>query len=224
MKAVIYIRVSTNDQALGPEAQRASCQRWMEKNGCELVGVFADVGVSGAAPLEKCPGLLSSLELVKTTPDSVLLVAKRDRLSRDVVKAAIVEKLVGRSGGRVVSSAGEGDGNDAASALFRTIIDAFASYERALIGQRTSSALQVKKARGERVGQIPLGKKAVPGSNGKMLEDDKQQQDVISKVKELRQKGLKLRQVVDELNNHGIMLNGKKFNISRVHRIVQSVS
>src|SRR5690606_20526464 len=100
----------------------------------------------------------------------LLLVTRRDRLARDVVKAAMIERLAARHGARVVSAAGEGEGDDPASSLMRRMIDAFAEYERAILKARTKAALAVKKARGERVGSIPYGKRL--GSDGRTLEDE----------------------------------------------------
>ena len=85
----------------------------------------------------------------------LLVVSKRDRLARDVVVAAMIERLAERIGAKVVSAAGEGEGDDPASELLRRIVAALSAYERALTRQRTRQALQVKKERGERVGGIP---------------------------------------------------------------------
>jgi DNA invertase Pin-like site-specific DNA recombinase len=87
------------------------------------------------------------------------LVAKRDRLGRYVIAVAMIERLVTKSGARVVSAAGEGtDSDDPAALLMRRLIDSFAEYERALIAARTRAALAAKRRRGERVsGIIPFG-------------------------------------------------------------------
>jgi len=45
---------------------------------------------------------------------------------------------------------GVGNGNGPEAQLMRTMIDAFAAYERALIRARTKAALAAKAARGER--------------------------------------------------------------------------
>ncbi len=77
----------------------------------------------------------------------ILLVAKRDRLGRDVLNVALVERLVERRGGRVYSAAGEGTDDDGPTGqLMRTMVDAFAAYERAIIRVRTESAMAVAKA------------------------------------------------------------------------------
>ena len=59
--AVGYIRVSTEEQTLGPEAQRVALARWAEARKIQLVAVHEDRGVSGAAPLDRRPGLLAAL-------------------------------------------------------------------------------------------------------------------------------------------------------------------
>ena len=153
-KAVAYIRVSTDRQDLGPDAQRAAIAAWAARSGVEIVAWHEDRGVSGAAPIEKRPALLAAIDALAAHGAGVLVVAKRDRLARDVVAAAMIERMAERVGARVVSADGVGEGTDPAAALMRTMVDAFSAYERALIAARTSAALQAKRARGEKVGGV----------------------------------------------------------------------
>jgi DNA invertase Pin-like site-specific DNA recombinase len=159
MNAVGYLRVSTDEQAesrAGLEAQLHALREHCRRHGMNLVATFSDEGISGAAPLDKRPGLLDAVNAV--TRGAQLLVAKRDRLARDVVACAVVERMVAKRGGRVVSVAGEGtDSDDATSVLMRRIVDAFAEHERLVIAARTRAALQAKRRRGERAGRLPLG-------------------------------------------------------------------
>jgi DNA invertase Pin-like site-specific DNA recombinase len=130
----------------------------------------------------------------------VLLVAKRDRLGRDVLLVAMTERLVQRKGARVVSAAGEGNGDTPADALMRTMLDAFAQFERAMIATRTKSALAAKRARGFRAGTVPFG--YVADASGR-LSPDAGEQRVLSLVAELRGAGYTLRAISDELNAQG---------------------
>src|SRR5260370_31933372 len=84
-RAIGYIRVSTDEQALGPQAQREALRRWCATNGAELIATFEDLGVSGGLELDKRPGLLGALDALKAHNANVLLVAKRDRLHRGVL-------------------------------------------------------------------------------------------------------------------------------------------
>lgn len=205
-KAVLYVRVSTDEQGLGPEAQREAAQRWAASRGVEIVAVHEDRGVSGGAALDACPGLLGALSSITALGAGVLLVAKRDRLARDVMKAAMVESLVAGRGATVESAAGEGEGADPASLLMRRMVDAFAEYERALIRSRTKAALAVKKARGERTGRVPYGKRLA--ADGVHLENDPVEQAVLAEIAALRSSGLTLRAMGAELNRRGVVLRG----------------
>jgi predicted site-specific integrase-resolvase len=90
-KAVAYIRVSTEEQHLGPEAQLAAIELWASRQGVTVVAVHRDLGVSGATPLADCKGLMAALEDIKVHGAGLLVVAKRDRLARDVMKSAMAE-------------------------------------------------------------------------------------------------------------------------------------
>ena len=141
--AIIYIRVSTQKQAEaenGLDAQKADCVAYAEKNGFCVGGVFVDAGVSGGAELQDRPGLMSAIESLKK--GSVLLVAKRDRIARDVLNNAVIEKMVSNKKSSIISADGAGNGNDPAAALMRNILAAMAAYEKALAGMRTKAALQ----------------------------------------------------------------------------------
>lgn len=220
-KAVLYVRVSTDEQALGPEAQRTAAQRWCESRGVQLVAVCEDLGVSGGAPLDKCAGLLSALRELEAHGAGVLLVAKRDRLARDVMKAAMVEQLAARAGASVVSAAGEGEGTDPAAALMRTMVDAFAQYERALIGARTKAAMAVKKAKGERVGAVPYGWQL--GADGVQLERCEAEQAVIAECRALRAEGWALAAIGAELARRGLTpRNGGRWFPMQVARMVEA--
>jgi DNA invertase Pin-like site-specific DNA recombinase len=82
-RGIGYVRVSSDDQRLGPEAQRAVLKQWCTAHGGQLVATCIDRGVSGGAALDQWPGLLAALAAVKKFAAGVLLVAKRDRLARD---------------------------------------------------------------------------------------------------------------------------------------------
>jgi len=200
-KAVLYVRVSTEDQNLGPEAQKAAAVRWAEHRGSTIVAVHVDHGVSGAAPLHKCSGLLAAMASLKEHGAGVLLVAKRDRLSRDMMKTAMIEAQVLKTGAKIISAAGEGEGDDPAAALMRRMIDAFAEYERALIIARTCAALAVKKTNGQRTGSLPYGFKVL--EDGKTLVQDAEEVRAIQYVRSLKNEGLSLRKIGARLDAEG---------------------
>ena len=212
MPIYAYCRCSTDDQAesgAGLAAQRDACRGWAEKQGQEVAAFFADESVSGSKSLEHRPALLELLGSLKT--GDVVLVAKRDRVARDVVVSAMTEAAIQRKGARLVSAAGEGSEDDSpAGLLMRRLVDSFSEYERAVIASRTKAALGAKRARGERVGQVPYGHHLA--ADGVHLEVDNLEQAVIAEARRLSDSGLSLRAVAAELLRLGhLSRTGKPF-------------
>ena len=204
-RAVAYIRCSTDKQAdsrLGLDAQRTSVTTAAARLGLSLGSVFVDAGVSGSLALDDRPVLMEAVSALKR--GDVLLVAKRDRLGRDVVEVAMIERFIAKRGARVVSAAGEGTENDDPSGvLMRRLIDSFAEYERLIIAARTRAALAAKRRRGERVsGAIPYG--FTLGVDGRTLDPVDDEQHTLQTVRELRDGGCSFQAIADTLNKDGV--------------------
>ena len=108
---VIYTRTSTDRQELGHDAQEFDCQRWAQKRGIKVVGVYSDT-LSGSTPVDQRDGFLSAVDALES--GSALLMWRRDRLGRDVMINAIAESLVERVGGKVLTlDIGDSDGPEA---------------------------------------------------------------------------------------------------------------
>jgi DNA invertase Pin-like site-specific DNA recombinase len=202
-RAIGYRRVSTQEQAgsgLGLDAQQAAIEAAAGRLALALGDTFTDAGISGGLPLEQRPALLAALDAVHR--GDVLIVAKRDRLGRDLLNVAMLERLVERKHARIVSAAGEGTDDDGpTSILMRQIIDSFAQYERAIIRARTRAALQVKKNRGERIGGIPFGYQLA--DDGRTLLPHAEEQRALAVLRDLRGKGHTYQAIADELNRQG---------------------
>jgi DNA invertase Pin-like site-specific DNA recombinase len=196
-RCLVYIRVSTDEQHLGPEAQAEACRVYAERLGMTVVETFRDIGVSGAAPLHECPGLQSAVDSLKALNAGVLLVAKRDRLARDVMKVGMVTQRVESAGATVISADGIPESNEPTAVLMRQIIDAFSQFERSLIISRTTAALATKKVKGEVTGNIPLG---FVRDGNKLVVDEAgraQHREVKARVQALLAEGKTYQNVVD---------------------------
>ncbi len=222
--AVGYIRVSTDDQALGLEAQLAALEAWALRQGVTLAAVYRDEFVSGATPIDKRQGLLDALEALRTHGAGVLVAAKRDRLARDIMVTAAIEHGA-RSLGAVVRTAdGASDGDGPENAMLRGMLDLFAAYERAIIGVRTKAALARKKARGERLGKARFGVRLVPGAT----KDDlflalphEAEVAVATRIRELQTAGASIADIVRTLAASGTLSRaGKPFGRTQVVRIL----
>ena len=191
--AVSYIRVSTDRQDLGPEAQEAAIAQWASREGVTIISTHRDIGISGAAGIDKRPGLAAALHAVKEHRAGHLVVAKIDRLARDATLAGLLAQDLARGGAQVTTADGVCSG-------IRGIMAQFAQFERSVIAARTKAALQAKRRRGERLGQVPYGFQACDGR----LVADTNEQRIIRYIIEMKQSGLSQREIAGKLNNENI--------------------
>lgn len=144
---VPYVRVSTERQGrsgLGLEAQLRDIEGLASSRGWVIAHEpFVDVE-SGAK--DDREGLTEALALCRDT-GAALIVAKLDRLSRDVAFGATLLKDAEREGVRIVSA-----DMPEADTLMLHIRLAVAEEERRMISRRTKAALQSAKARGVKLG------------------------------------------------------------------------
>ena len=146
-RVVSYVRVSTAAQGrsgLGLEAQREAVARFAEIEGIEVVAEFLEIETGkGTDALDRRPQLSAALAQAQLTGVAVI-VAKLDRLSRDV---AFVAGLMAQRVPFIVAELGA----DCDPFLLH-IYAALAEKERAMISTRTKAALAAAKARGVKLG------------------------------------------------------------------------
>jgi DNA invertase Pin-like site-specific DNA recombinase len=144
---IAYIRVSTQQQGksgLGIEAQREAITRFAEAEGLELIGEHVEVETGkGADALDRRPALGAALAAARKAKGRVV-VAKLDRLSRDV---AFIAGLMAQRVPFVVTELG----TDPDPFMLHTYAS-LAEKERNLISDRTRKALAAKKAQGKLLG------------------------------------------------------------------------
>jgi len=148
MKPVIaYHRVSTERQGrsgLGLDAQRERCGAFAVQNGMNMVEAFTEVETGkGSDALDRRPQLAAALAAARRLRCPVL-VAKLDRLSRDVhfIAGLMVQRvsfLVAELGADV-------------DPFMLHIYAALAEKERRMISERTRAALAVRKGQGAQLG------------------------------------------------------------------------
>lgn len=197
--AVAYIRVSTEEQNLGPEAQRATIEAWAARQGVTILTWHTDK-ISGGKPVDERTGLMSALDSIRETGAGLLVAAKRDRIARDVVIAATVEALAKQAGAKVVTADGVSSEDTPEGALMRGLLDLFAQYERALIRARTKAALQAKRRAGQSLGKAPFGFTYQGGS----FVRHEAEQVVLARFRSLRSEGFTPERIADIANAEGL--------------------
>lgn len=219
MAAISYTRVSSDKQAesgAGIAAQAAAIKSYAKQAGLDLVESYSDDGISGAAGIEGRPGLAAAIGRLRR--GDVLVIAKRDRLGRDMMTTLTIERAVAKRGASIVSADGVGNGDGAADAFMRSVMDAAAQFERDLIKARTRAAMAEKRKANHRIGDIPFGWSLA--ADGK-LEPVAAEQEILDLIRELRESGVSLRRIADQLTDLGIVT--KKGNAKWSHSTVRSV-
>ena len=211
---VAYYRVSTKRQGasgLGLEAQQQAVRDLVGREGIDLVAAFTEVE-SGTRKAVR-PQLAAAIEVCKER-DATLLIAKLDRLARNVhfLSGLMETKVRFRA-----CDLPEADN------FTVHILAAVAEREAELISQRTKAALAAAKARGVRLGS-PRG-----FANGVRELGPKARQEearaayeglVLDHICTLRDGGLSYRAIAGRLNGRGSRTrNGRLWSATQVQRV-----
>jgi len=191
---VTYRRVSHAEQGrsgLGLEAQQRDLELYLASQpDAEVLADFVEVA-SGAKGDR--PALIEALALCRKQK-ATLLVSKLDRLSRNV--AFVATLLEERGVEFVVASLPQ------ASRFELHLYAALAEQERTFISQRTKAALAAAKERGVVLGGA---RPHLAGLNDAKKQRFREEAEAIAPLAlPLRQQGLSLRAVCDQLNAAGV--------------------
>ncbi len=164
--AVGYARVSIEGEDIGNQVH--AIEEYAKTNNLTLVGVFRDVGVSGAKPALEREGFRQLLTALESMPAiRTIIVFDITRLGRDMLDVMDTYKYLTEKGYNilfvkhpelnVIQSTPLGEAIRKATLAMLSVT---AEIERALISERTKSALARAKAMGKHIGrrgtQIPI--------------------------------------------------------------------
>ena len=153
--AVLYIRVSTDEQArhgVSLDAQEESLRAYCTMKGLPIAGVIRDEGVSAFKHLHTRPGGAELLRLVAKGEAANVVALKLDRLFRNAADALALTETWNRAGValHLVDMGGSSmDSSSATGRMMLTMLAGFAEFERALISERTTTALTYKRDKRE---------------------------------------------------------------------------
>jgi DNA invertase Pin-like site-specific DNA recombinase len=189
--AVAYLRVSTGEQGksgLGLAAQQSALTRFAEQEGFQIAETFKEVeSGKGFNALDRRRKLAAALKTARKAK-APILVAKLDRLSRDV---HFISGLMAHKVPFIVAELGPN-----VDPFMLHIYAAVAEQERRLISERTKAGLREAKARGTKIG----------GLNAKGLENQEAARDRAERLRPIfaEMAGLSARKVAEELNRRNI--------------------
>lgn len=215
VKYVVYNRVSTKKQGesgLGLDAQQRDIGLYLNQYSDKPYQVIREVTdvKSGKGGLSDRPLLRECVELCECT-GAVLLVAKLDRLSRDVETIAHIIKRVNL---RVACM-------PHADKFQLHLYAALAEQEREFISKRTIAALKSAKAQGVKLGGLRAGTEA--RNKGLQEKAGADAEPLREKVADMVAVGLSLRAMAAKLNLWEVpTVSGKgKWQASQVKRVIE---
>ena len=220
--AIGYIRVSTEQQAnegVSLDAQRAKIEAWCTHNGYELAQVYVDAGISGKS-MDKRPGLQDALKSLKK--GMALVSYSLSRLARSTKDAISIGETVAKRKADMVSLSEQIDTTTAAGRMMFQMLAVLAEFERNLTAERTTSALQHKKATGQKYTNItPYGFEAIEGR----LVQVQQEAEIVAEIQASRTGGNTLQSIADSLNTRGIPTKtGKQWAPATIHLLLKRSS
>jgi DNA invertase Pin-like site-specific DNA recombinase len=207
-QAIAYRRLSKERNGrpgLGLEAQATQIAGFAVAHEFELIGDFAEVQTGkGSDALEKRPQLAAAMKAAKKAKAHII-VAKLDRLSRNV---AFISSVMERRIPFIACNLGMN-----VDPFMLHIYAALAEKERADIAARTSAALQAYKARGFQLGNLALAQ----ANRDKASAQAEALREFITPIRHLSS-----RQIAAALNAESILSpQGKPWSSRNVLRMIE---
>jgi DNA invertase Pin-like site-specific DNA recombinase len=223
--AVVYVRVSTEEQARGGvslDAQEERVQAYCHLAGLKVEALIREEGVSGSVSLAERPAGRRLIALVQGGKASHVVSMKLDRLFRNAEDALAQTRAWDKAGVALhvcdMGGAAVNTGS-AMGRMFITVMAGFAELERNLISERTATALRHKKARLDVYGSTPLGFDRV----GKRLRPNPEELATISRIRKMKDEGCALGEIARTLNyEHVPTKRGREWHSSTVRYLLQN--
>jgi site-specific DNA recombinase len=226
LKVLGYVRCSSIEQAtdgLSLEAQSSRITAWCDATEAQLAEIVVDAGVSGAKHLTDRPGGRRIDELLTSRKPSVdaVAVVRLDRLGRDAAETLLYLRRFAKGSVGLISIVDQVNLTTPQGRAMAQLGAVFAELERALIGQRTSEALQALRRDGRVYGPVPYGFEVVHGA----LSPVAAEQCVLNRIKRMRARGLSYQRAADLLNRDGVAAKrGGRWHSMSVRSVVRTAS
>lgn len=218
-QAIAYYRVSTQKQGksgLGLEAQKQAVADYARQHGLKIIDEFTEVetGTSKRRRVE-----IEKAMAAAKSADAVLLIAKLDRLARNV---AFLSGLM-ESGVNFVAC-----DNPQATAFTIHILAAVAEHEAKMISERTKAALRAKRTRdGEwrDTTGFTQAKREKGAAAMRQLAVEAHSRLLTDRIQRLRSEGVGYGRIAKQLNEIGEKTRqGKQFRAMTVKRILERLA
>ncbi|HYM65159.1 MAG TPA: recombinase family protein [Candidatus Sulfotelmatobacter sp.] len=203
-KAVIYLRVSTEEQVdnFSLDTQEEICRKEADKRGYEVIQIFREEGRSAKNILGR-PTLINLIEYCRKNVNQVqaVFVYRLDRISRQTADYLAIRKKLGEKNVNIISAT-EPTGDSPTEKLVETILAGFAQLDNDIRSERAKNGLRARFLSGKLVsGYAPIG---YTSQAGYVVKDPKTW-DLVKKAWDLMETGSKsLSEMAKEMNLWGL--------------------
>lgn len=202
MKAAIYIRVSTDDQATegySIEAQKRNLTKYAIDNNLDIHDYYVDDGYS-AKDLNR-PKLQEMMKDVESKKIDTVCVWALDRLTRDVVDMWTLLNTFSKYGVKFLSMSDSTSTSTASGRLELNVKGIFAQYERERIGERVVEGMLQRAKEGFYTSRRVLGYDYNPITKQYTINPDEAK--IVKLIFELHNKGWGIVRIANHLNKLG---------------------
>lgn len=163
IRAALYIRVSTEEQALhglSIDAQTAALDAWAKENRVRVVDHYVDAGISARKPAVKRPALQRLLRDVQAGKVDQIVFTKLDRWFRNIAEYYKVQEVLERHNVDWRTIHEDYETSTSSGRLKVNIMLTVAQDEADRTSERIKAVFENKVQRGEAIsGKIPFGYK-----------------------------------------------------------------
>jgi DNA invertase Pin-like site-specific DNA recombinase len=223
MKALAYVRVSTDEQAregISLENQESRVRAFCQAKDWELIEVLTDEGYS-ASSLDR-PGMQELILWCQKREVDVVVIYKLDRLTRSVRDLGyLVQDVFGKYGVAFSSIQDNFDTTTANGKLILNILGSVAQWERDIVVERTRDVMAHKRLSLKLIGAIPMGFDL--DEDGETLLPKEGELEVVRQIMLMREAGASYRAIVEHLNGNGISAKqGGKWYVKTVRGVLRN--
>lgn len=217
VRAALYIRVSTEEQVregYSVDAQKANLEKYAKEKGYEIVGVYADEGITARKKYKNRKELMRMLDDVEAGKIDIILFIKLDRWFRSVGDYYKIQEILDRNKVDWVTTTEHYDTTTANGRLYINIRLAVAQDESDRTSERIKFVFDKKVMDGEAIwGNAPFGYKIV----NKKLEKNEKEEAFVNECFEK----YKIFRSVNALTNYMNQKYNKKMSYSTYRNIVK---
>jgi len=223
MKAIGYIRVSTDTQAkegVSLDNQAERIRAYCQYKGFNLLEIIEDAGISGGINRGR-EGFITLLDRIEANGFDIIVLYSLERLSRDMLTLLTLERYLDDNDIELHTIEGAVDTSSPDGFMSFAMRAFFGEMEKRQIKYRTRKAMQHKKGKGEVVGAVPYGCQR----HGKDLLPDFAEQTIIRVINEMYIAGRKLTDITRALNESGrLTRTGSPWTPEQVRRLISDYS